>query len=582
MRRMMMAMLAGTGMMMASQVSAQQAEGYWRGTLRITDQIILNVGVAIERGEAGELTGTLDSPDQNAFDMPLAQIAAEGTSLSFAVPVISAQYDAQWNAAGGSWDGQWSQVGEPLPLVLTPGEPFEPEPLPADWTAPDDEAIAALIEQRIALRPAAGMVVALIEPQGRRIVARGPVQGAAQGAAFDGDTLFEIGSMTKVFTALLLADMALKGEVALDDPVAKYLPEGATLPGRGGRQITLRNLSMHDSGLPRLPDNMPFGDPEDPYADYTEADMLAFLARHELARDIGGAFDYSNLGVGLLGYVLGRAGGSDYATLLKARILDPLGMEDTAITLSPAQQQRFATPHDAYMRATKPWQIPALAGAGALRSSAEDMLAFLEAALDPASPIGLAMALTVRERRAIGAGGEIGLGWMISSPPSGEVLRHGGGTGGFRTFMGLQPETGRAALVLTNSAVEPSAEDIGMHLLTGSPVANAFPVPPAPPRMEPQEEVTLSPEQLDRVAGTYEMAPGALIVVRRQDDGARPQLVAQLTGQPPFPIFPSAPLEFFWRVVEARIRFVEEGGAITGAVLLQNGAEMPARRIDQP
>ena len=186
------------------------------------------------------------------------------------------------------------------------------------------------------------MVLGVLEPAGTRIVARGP----AGAPAFDAGTVFEIGSMTKVFTALLLADMALKGEIALDDPVEKYLPDGATMPVRNGKAITLRHLTMQNSGLPRLPDNMPYADPEDPYADYTEQNLLDFLAGYELPRDPGAEYEYSNLGVGLLGHVLARAAGKDYETLLRERILDPLGMDDTAIALSPAMQARFATPHD--------------------------------------------------------------------------------------------------------------------------------------------------------------------------------------------------------------------------------------------
>src|SRR5690606_17265741 len=186
--------------------------------------------------------------------------------------------------------------------------------------------------------------------------------------------------ISKVFTALLLADMASKGEVSLDDPAEKFLPEGATIPERGGKKITLAHLSTHTSGLPRLADNMPFADPEDPYADYTEAMMLAFLAQYELTRDIGEQWEYSNLGVGLLGYLLGRAAGSDYETLLRERITGPLGMTDTAITLSAEQEARFAPGLDIYMQPARPWHLNVLAGAGGIRSTANDMLEFASAA----------------------------------------------------------------------------------------------------------------------------------------------------------------------------------------------------------
>lgn len=125
--------------------------------------------------------------------------------------------------------------------------------------------------------------------------------------------------MSKIFTALILADMVAKGEVSLDDPAEKYLPAGAKIPERNGRKITLRDLAHHRSSLPRLPDNMPFGNPADPYSDYSEKMLLDYLGRHQLTRDIGSQFEYSNLGFGLLGYLLGRGGHSDYETLLARR-----------------------------------------------------------------------------------------------------------------------------------------------------------------------------------------------------------------------------------------------------------------------
>ena len=574
MYRKVLSAMAGTTLLMAAPATAQDAVGYCQGTLQITPQFALPLGVDLERGEDGRLTGTLDSPDQNAFGIPLTEVAAEGGVLSFQVQPLSASYVGRWDASAGAWNGTFTQARQVLPLVLTAGERPErraPRPLPADWTPPGDAAIGALLETRIAARAGAGMVVGVVEPGGARIVARGP----AGGSAFDGDTVFEIGSITKVFTALLLADMALKGEVALDDPAAKYLPHGAAMPSRNGKQITLRQLSLQTSGLPRLPDNMPHGDLEDPYADYAEQHLLAFLAGHELARDPGSEYEYSNFGVGLLGYLLARAAGTDYETLVRQRILGPLGMDDTAIALSPDQRQRFAPAFDIYMRPTKPWQLPAFAGAGALRSTANDMARFLSAALEPASPIGQAMKLTLSDRRGEAGKQQTALGWMIGPAPGGELLVHGGGTGGFRTFVALQRDTGRAVVALTNSAVEPSAEGIALHLLVGSPVANVLPIPPAPPAPEAREEIALTPAELDHVAGTFQLAPGAQVTVRREGE----QLMAQITGQPAFPIYPSAPLEFFWRVANAQVRFLEEGGKVTGAVLTQDGRTVEMEKV---
>ena len=229
------------------------------------------------------------------------------------------------------------------------------------------------------------------------------------------------------------------------------------------------------------------------------------------------------------------------------------------------------------MRPAPPWDLSVLAGAGALRSTADDMLTFLTAALDPTSPIGPSMELLLSERLGAAGGLQSALGWLTLNPPTGEVLFHGGGTGGFRTFVALQPATARAVVVLANAAVEPSAEDIALHLLVGLPLTPESPVPAAPPPMVARETVVLNASQLDHVAGTYRLAPGVTLDVQREGNG----LTAQITGQPAFPIYPSAPLDFFWRVVDAQVQFIEEAGRVTGGVMRQNGGEIPLTRIEQ-
>ena len=565
--------LALAAVTIAAPAAAQEAAGDWAGVLQVSESVRLPVVVHVKRDDAGVLTGTLDSPSQGAVGLPLAEIAAAEGRLAFKVPAVGGEYAGTWDAGSKSWKGEWSQGAGSLPLELAAPPP--PPPLPANWAPPASDRIEALIAERIAPRAGQGLVVGVLEPGGRRVVAGGP----AGGEPFDGDTLFEIGSISKVFTALLLADMANKGEVSLDDPAEKYLPEGATMPSRNGRKITLADLSTHTSSLPRLPDNMPFGDPDDPYADYTEALLLEFLAGYELPRDIGERADYSNLGVGLLGYLLARAAGSDYETLLRDRITGPLGMVDTAITLSADQQARFAPAFDIFMRPAKPWRLSVLAGAGAIRSTANDMLKFAAAALDPDSPIGPAMRTALSVRRPSGNPRvEQALGWQVVHPePGREVVQHGGGTGGFRTHLALEPSSGRAVVALANSAAEPSAMDLATHVLIGSPVAPTPPVPPAPPPPVARAEVALPGAELDRVVGRYELMPELILTLERRGEA----LMAQLTGQPAFPIFAEAPLEFFWRVVDAQVRFTaDESGKVTGVVLTQNGQQLIGKRLE--
>ena len=457
-------------LLFAASAAAQEAKGDWEGTLQVNPTIKLRLAVHIVAGADGKLAGTMDSIDQGAFGIPLAAVAQGESALSFDVPAVAGRYEAKWDASAKGWAGTWHQSGMSWPLLFTPHAPTPPPPpLPVTWEIPKDEAIAALIDTRIAARPGEGIVIGVIDPAGRRIVGRGP----AGAKPFDNDTIFEIGSMSKVFTSLLLADMAVRGEVSLDDPAAKYLPTGAHLPERGGRQITLRDLATHSSGLPRLPDNMPFGNPANPYADYTEAMLLDFLGRYQLTRDIGSKYEYSNLGVGLLGYLLARRAGTSYEILLKQRILGPLGMADTAITLTAAQKARFAQGHDATMQPALAWDLPSLAGAGAIRSTARDMLTFLEAVIGlRRTPLGQAFMVMLAERRpGVAPKVQTGLAWMVAGTPRGEIIFHDGGTGGFRTTMAFDPAKRRGVIVLTNAAREPSSNDLAIHLLIGSPVA---------------------------------------------------------------------------------------------------------------
>jgi CubicO group peptidase (beta-lactamase class C family) len=204
---------------------------------------------------------------------------------------------------------------------------------------PDAEIRAILAERTAAIGEGVGIVVGVVEPQGRRVIAHGQ-RAAADPRALDGDTVFEIASVTKVFTALLLADMASRGEVSLDDPVAKYLPAGTRLPQRKGRSITLADLATHTSALPFMPD-----DAVASYdgGEYSEAQLYDFLARHDLQRDIGAERDYSNLGYWLLGEVLAARARSDFESLVRQRILLPLGMTSSAFAASP-ERRRWRRP----------------------------------------------------------------------------------------------------------------------------------------------------------------------------------------------------------------------------------------------
>jgi serine-type D-Ala-D-Ala carboxypeptidase/endopeptidase len=246
--------------------------------------------------------------------------------------------------------------------------------------------------------------------------------------------VFEIGSITKVFTSLLLADAVGRREVSLSDPIAKYLPADVRVPERGGRTIMLQDLATHTSGLPRLPDNMKPRDAANPYADYSAAKLYEFISTYQLTRDVGAQYEYSNIGAGLLGYLLAARAGMDYEALVRARITGPLGMRRTAIALSPEMKAHMAVGHSPLLEPVSNWDLPTLAGAGALRSTANDLLTFLAAALGYAdTPLASALAAMTAVRRPTGTQGlEIALGWHVLTGAEREIVWHNGGTGGLR------------------------------------------------------------------------------------------------------------------------------------------------------
>ncbi len=271
---------------------------------------------------------------------------------------------------------------------------------------PDD--VVEVIAARVDGGRYVGVVVGIVTAEGPRYYSYGSTTLSGD-QAIDEHTVFEIGSITKVFTAILLADMAQRGEVALDDPIASYLPDSVGVPTRGDQVMTLAHLSTHMSGLPRMPTNFAPAQPWNPFADYTVAQLYDFLGSYTLPRDVGAQYEYSNYGVGLLGHLLARHHGTSYEALVAERITGVLGMDETAITLTPALQERLATGH-AGRFAVANWDFTTLAGAGALRSTARDMLRFLAANLGlEASPLDEAMSLSHQPRVTRPDGMQVGL-----------------------------------------------------------------------------------------------------------------------------------------------------------------------------
>lgn len=441
----------------------------------------------------------------------------------------------------------------------------------SNWSVPSNEAIRELLAERMR-RNGVGIVVGVIEPDGRRIVVHGR-SGAEDGRPLDGDTVFLIGSVTKAFTTLLLADMVQSGEVRLDDPAAKYLPPGVKMPQQG-RPITLLDLATHVSGVPSMPTNFDLRAEPDPYSAYTTAQLYAFLSGYTPERKPGQEWAYSNLGVSLLGQLLANRAGKEYEALLKERVLAPLGMHDTAIALTSDQARWLATGHDRYLQPVQTWEMVAMPGSGSLRSTTNDMLGFLAAYLgyrDTSLKDAMAQQWAVRSL----ARSAQALGWGISRVGDVEIVGHRGGKEGYRSAVVFDPKTRTGIVVLANARTEDEPGDIAMHLLTGKPL------PPAPPAPAPRRTVKVSPKQLSAYAGRYRLASGAVMTAASRGDSLA---VEAAPGSGISTFLAQDNRDFYLNTGNDEITFkVDADGRVTGLVLHGDGKagdDHKAARID--
>lgn len=437
----------------------------------------------------------------------------------------------------------------------------------AQTSLPESDDILALLKTRVEVeRQSIGIAVAVVEPDGSRVVSFGTL-GVGNDAQVDGDTLFEIGSVTKVFTTLLLADAVERGEVTLDQPVSELLPD-VSMPDLDGREITLLDLATYRSGLPRLPDNLAPADAAQPYADYTADDLYTFLAEHQLQRGIDEAYEYSNLGIGLLGHALAVNAGTDYASLLRERVLEPLEMNDTFVVVPEEAGARFATSHDADFNPVAHWDWDVLEGAGVLRSTANDLAKFLDALVgNTDTPLAPAIALATERRAEVGDGVTgMGLGWHMTPLGEDEMIWHNGGTGGARSFLAFMRDAGIGVAVLSNVSTPYGVDDLGAHILNQDI-----------PLLAPPAEADVSPAVFEGLIGDYSLAPDVNATVYAEGDA----LYVQLTGQGAARIYPASETEYFYRMVDARIVFdVDETGEAIGLTLYQFGVEMSAMKFD--
>jgi CubicO group peptidase (beta-lactamase class C family) len=454
-------------------------DGIWLGTLQ-AGSTTLRVQLHVKSNQAGDEFCTGDSLDQRAMGMECANARFAGDDFSFDVPIVKGHWEGKLGSDKDSLKGTWTQ-GSSLPLNFTrqkaalPPPPVPPtvyDPAVSPVAAGDIEAVLtrdlaeALKSGELSPPTGAGVSIGVLEHGVRQVFSFGTAKT---------DSVFEIGSISKTFTGLILAQMVAQGKVKFDEPVRELLPKG-TVAKPDGAEITLSDLATQHSGLPRMPDNFTPADEANPYADYDEAKMYAFLARQGVGKTDQPGYLYSNLGVGLLGQALAVRAATSYPQLLKQEVLEPLGLKDTAITLSPAQQARFIPGHTGSHGAAHAWDLDAFAGAGGIRSTAGDMLAYVEANLHPeavqpaeksaaASTVSGALTASHELRADAIPPQRIALAWHFD-PATGNYW-HNGATGGYSAYAFFNPKGDYAAVVLLNTTIGKDgsfADRVGEHI----------------------------------------------------------------------------------------------------------------------
>ena len=459
------------------------ATGIWLGTLT-AGAMKLRVQFHLDISEG---VGTFDSLDQGAKGIACSSLKASPDEVSFAIPAILGRFRGAVAPDGETLTGVWHQ-GMDLPLVLQRQREALEVPAPAMDEVLDPVPLRKLRE--VLTRDLAEVMRSgLLAPAQQGGVALGVALGGERLVLAYGegraDALYEIGSVTKTFTGLMLAQMVEQGRVRLDTPVRELLPAGTVTKPASGREITLLDLSRQHSGLPRMPGNFHPANRLNPYADYDGEALYAFMAQQGVGVTPEAGFAYSNLGVGLLGQALANGAGMTYAELLREQVTGPLGMEDTVVALTPVLRARMAQGHNGEHQPAGAWDLDALAGAGGIRSTAGDMLTYLEAQLHPdrlpataeATAAGRTLSAALRASQVIQGeswpGMHIALNWFCDE--EGAFFWHNGATGGFSSHASFDGRKGYAVVILCNTAASGFTDKLGAHVaqrLEGKPAVS--------------------------------------------------------------------------------------------------------------
>ncbi len=435
------------------------------------------------------------------------------------------------------------------------------------WTASAAPALTIdqeqWIEDHLQSGDLIGLVVVSIDRDSEQFFSFGHTS-AKDTRAPNESAQFEIGSITKAFTNLLLAELVTRGKLDYDTTIADVMTDLEFENPDIGR-ITLLELATHTSGLPRLPANMILSDNADPYADYDTAALRTGLQSARPGQELSKTYAYSNFGMGLLGHLLGIVEGGGYVKALKTHVLMPLGME----TANFEDGEALVPGHHAGQR-TSNWHLNALAGAGGLRASGLELARVFRPWLtegtnalhhDVSADLEIAAATDTRYMKVTRV-------WHVVEVGDVRVFWHSGGTGGYRSFVGFNPSTGQGRVVLSNTDYDVTEFGLGLLAVERPEVAAAA-----------QNHTGDGQDTYSDYHGHFAITPGFVLSIFQ----LRGQLVLQATGQQPVPLASSGEDRFNVSYVDAQLVFErDESGTVQRAILHQNGQIMPAERVDAP
>lgn len=422
-----------------------------------------------------------------------------------------------------------------------------------------------IIKKEVDNGRSSSIVVGIINHNNQFIICHGnPFDKNEQKA--NENIIYEIGSITKIFTTIILANMVVKGKLKLSDPVSMYLPDSVKFMEVNGKTITLKHLATHTSGLPRFPQNFIPKDPQNPYADYTISDIYQFLNNFTV-KENKGVGEYSNIGMALLANILCGVNNINFESLIMENICKPLDMQNTFINTTKEQQEQFATPYIVADKITKHWDFKAIEGAGAIKSNLVDMLKFLNAQLTPDSlSLGKAIKLAHSFQDSTSMRNtSIGLGWFINHQYDETIIWHNGSTGGFKSFIGFDVKNQRGVIIMSNSTR--NINDIGFHILNHNFKIKEF---------KKSEFIKLNLKDFSKYEGFYLMESGDTMHLYSKDNSYF--LKAEKQGV--FEIYPQKGDIFIFDQLPFKLRFEDtKDNRFHTLILLDKNTNPKAKRL---